>query len=167
MGNAARLNVDFCSQQRTHKSRSRSTPAAVAEAGSKLSLASTSARTSSRCLAWASAASMTPVRPDEVDPEISLSAPRGSPPVSASRAGTPVEMLIGVSRSRSNKVDARPSPSMDSIWARKIAGELAAKTVLVTGITATDDIKNLGTDVQHKDGLISLFVRLELRFCYG
>ena len=59
---------------RTHSNRSRSTPAAAAEAGSKLSLASTSAQASWRRVAPASAASITPVRPEEAGPVISLSA---------------------------------------------------------------------------------------------
>ena len=109
------------SLQRTHSSRSRSTPAAAAEAGSKLSLASTSAHTSCRRVAPASAASITPVRPDEAGPAISLSAPRGRPPVSASSAATPVETVSGAARSRSSSVEERRSGSEDSKRARKVA----------------------------------------------
>src|SRR5664279_3423012 len=111
------------SLQRTHSSRSRSTPAAAAEAGSKLSLASTSAHTSRRRVASASAANITPVRPEEAAPAISLSAPRGRPPVSVSSAATPVETVSGAARSRSNSVEERCSPSEDSMRARSLAAD--------------------------------------------
>ncbi len=90
----------------------------MADAGSKLSLASTKAQASWHCVAPASAASITPVRPEEAGPTISLNAPRGSPPVSASSAKTPVGTNSGVDFSRSNNVDDRCSPSADSTRAR-------------------------------------------------
>src|ERR1022692_325680 len=140
------------SLQRPHSRRSRSTPAATAEAGSKLSLASTSAHTSRQPVACASAASITPVRPEEAGPVISLSAPRGRPPVSASSAANPVETVSGAARWRSNSVEERCSPSEDSIRARSVA---------------TDGMRTSGGRSEYGAGSLSLFIRLQMRFCYG
>ena len=52
---------------------------------------------------------------EEVDPENSLKAPRGSPPVRASIAAIPVETVGGDTRSRNSRVDESCSPSEDSI----------------------------------------------------
>ena len=113
----------ICSLQRIHNSRSRSTPAAAAEAGSKRSLASTSTHTSCRRVASPKAASITPVRPEEAGPTISLSAPRGSPPVRASSCAMPMGTVIGAARSRSSKVEPSCLPSDDSSWARRVAAD--------------------------------------------
>src|ERR1019366_7976067 len=56
-------------------------------------------------------------------PAISLSAPRGRPPVSVSSAATPVETVSGAARSRSNSVEERCSPSEDSMRARSLAAD--------------------------------------------
>src|SRR5215469_864871 len=109
---------ELLSLHRSHSRRSRSTPAADADAGSKLSLASTSAHASSRRVAPASAASMTPVRPEETGPVISLRAPRGNPPVKASNLATPVETVRGAAFSRKKRVEERCWPSDDSMRAR-------------------------------------------------
>jgi hypothetical protein len=73
-------------------------PAAAADAGSKASLASTSAQTSPRCVARASAKSKTLVLPDEAAPQISVRQPRGIPPVSKSSCGMPLETISGAGR---------------------------------------------------------------------
>ena len=87
---------------------------------------------------------MTPVRPEEVDPENSLKAPRGKPPVSVSRAAIPVDTVSGAARSRSSKVDEIWLPSDDSIRVRKLETELPAKAALTMGVTTTDDIRTFG-----------------------
>src|ERR1035437_3844464 len=140
------------SLQRTHNRRSRSTPAVAAEAGSKLSLASTSAHTSRRPVACASAASITPVRPEETGPAISLSAPRGRPPVSASSAANPVETVSGAARWRSNNVEVRCSPSEDSIRARSVA---------------TDGMRTSGGRSEYGAGITFAFYSPKVKFCYG
>jgi hypothetical protein len=81
-------------------------------------------------------ASITPVRPEEAGPLISLSAPRGKPPVRASKACTPVETVSGAMRSRNSSVEERRSPSEDSICARKVAAE-----DIITGRTAQEKLR--------------------------
>ena len=73
-------------------------PAAAAEAGSKASLASTSAQTSPRAVARASAESNTLVLPDEGVPQISVRQPRARPPVSKSSWGMPLDTISGDER---------------------------------------------------------------------
>jgi hypothetical protein len=73
-------------------------PAAAADAGSKASLESTSAQTSPRSVAWASAKSNTLVLPDEAVPQISVRQPRARPPVSESSCGMPLETISGAGR---------------------------------------------------------------------
>src|SRR5262249_10474008 len=58
------------------------------------------------------------VRPEEGGPKISVMAPRGNPPVSASREAIPVGTLPKTRRSRSVKGDEIRSPSADSNRAR-------------------------------------------------
>ncbi len=111
------------SLQRIHSRRSSTTPAALADAGSKLSPASTSAHTSWRCVAAARAEIIMPVRPEETGPVISLSAPRGRPPVSASSSAMPMGTVCGAMRSRSNSVGTSRSLSDDSILARSVAAD--------------------------------------------
>ena len=77
--------------QRTQSRRSRSTPAAAAESGSKQSETSTYAATSPRAVASARSDKMTLVPPDDVSPVISLISPRGNPPpIKASKSANPV-----------------------------------------------------------------------------
>ena len=73
-------------------------PAAAADAGSNASLASTSAQTSPRWVARASAKSNTLVLPDEAVPQISVRQPRAMPPVSKSSCGMPLETISGARR---------------------------------------------------------------------
>jgi len=73
-------------------------PAAAADAGSNASLASTSAQTSPRWVARASAKSNTLVLPDEAVPQISVRQPRARPPVSESSCGMPLETISGAGR---------------------------------------------------------------------
>jgi len=86
---------------RTHSNLSKFTPAAAADAGSNISLVSTSAQASCRSVAAAKAASSTLVLPDEAAPQISLKHPRGQPPVSASSSRTPLETMSGAGRTSS------------------------------------------------------------------
>src|SRR5690349_24975990 len=58
------------------------------------------------------------VRPEDGAPEISVIAPRGSPPVSASRGAIPVGTLSKTRRSRSVNGDGIRSRSADSKRAR-------------------------------------------------
>src|SRR5258708_35055253 len=73
-------------------------PAPAADAGSKASLASTSAQTSPLWVARASARSNTLVLPDEAVPQISVRQPRARPPVSKSSCGMPLETISGAGR---------------------------------------------------------------------
>jgi len=90
--------TDFFLRHRTHNNRLISMPAAAADAGSNASLASTSAQTSPRCVARASAKSNTLVLPDEAVPQISVRQPRARPPVSESSCGMPLETISGAGR---------------------------------------------------------------------
>src|SRR5437868_11799611 len=78
---------------RTQSSRASSIPAA--EAGSNAFVVSTSAHTSCRLVAAASAASIMLEDPEEAGPQISERHPRGSPPARASISATPVETISG------------------------------------------------------------------------
>ncbi len=86
------------SPHRTHSKRLISMPASAADAGSNVSLASTSAQTSPRSVARASAKSNTLVRPEEAVPQISVRQPRARPPVSVSSCAMPLETISGVAR---------------------------------------------------------------------
>src|SRR3981081_4021346 len=92
------LRDGYFSPHRTHSNRLISMPAAAADAGSKASLASTSAQTSPRWVARASARSNTLVLPDEAVPQISVRQPRARPPVSKSSCGMPLETISGAGR---------------------------------------------------------------------
>ena len=89
-------------EHRTQSNLFRSTPAEKADLGSKLSLASTSAHTSPCAVIFAITARSTLVRPDDAGPQISVNPPRGSPPVSASKASIPLRTIAaaGLSASR-------------------------------------------------------------------
>src|SRR5579863_7442730 len=79
----------------------KSKPAAAAEAGSKLSLASIRTQVSPRRVAAAIVARSRLVFPEDAGPQISLRQPRGRPPVMASTSGTPVESISGWGRTSS------------------------------------------------------------------
>jgi hypothetical protein len=96
---------------RIHSRRSRSMPAASAECGSKLSPTSTIAQISRRWVASAKAANRMLLRPDDAAPHISVSAPRGRPPVSASTGAIPKETVGATARWRR---DAGTTPGMES-----------------------------------------------------
>jgi len=94
-------------------------PAAAADAGSNASLASTSAQTSPRCVAQASAKSNTLVLPDEAVPQISVRQPRARPPVSESSCGMPLETISGAERtSRREAGTTAASLEMAPTWAK-------------------------------------------------
>jgi len=102
----------FCgelSPQRTHSNRSNSTPAAVADCGSRVSLASTTTQHSPRRVAAASAASSNVVRPEEAGPQISVRQPRGRPPVSASISAMPLETISGAGRTANREAGVTPA----------------------------------------------------------
>src|ERR1700687_3431663 len=92
------LREGYFSPHRTHSKRLISIPAAAADAGLNASLASTSAQTSPRWVARASAKSNTLVLPDEAVPQISVRQPRARPPVSESSCGMPLETISGAGR---------------------------------------------------------------------
>ena len=85
-------------QHLTHSNLFRSTSAAAAECGSKVSLVSTKAQTSWRCVAAAIAASSRLVRPEQAGPQTSVRQPRGSPPIRLSISRIPLEMVSGAAR---------------------------------------------------------------------
>ena len=87
-------------RQRTHNNCCSSTPAASALRGSNESRASINAHTSSCAVLEAKAESSTVVRPEQGGPQISVSAPRGKPPASASISGIPVRTVSTLLRSR-------------------------------------------------------------------
>src|SRR6266446_203690 len=94
-------------------------PAAAADAGSNASLASTSAQTSPRCVARASAKSNTLVLPDEAVPQISVRQPRARPPVSKSSCGMPLETISGAGRtSRREAGTTAASLEIAPTWAK-------------------------------------------------
>src|SRR5262249_47617335 len=118
-----RLKSDFrsraCCFARTHSTRCKSTPAASADAGWKLSLTSTSAHTSCCCVSLDINASRAEVRPEEAGPQISLTAPL--------RTITPGKLLVIISTGgRVVTVSARGirAASDDSISKRKAAAEM-------------------------------------------
>src|SRR6266480_1662583 len=78
--------------QRTHNNRSLFTRAFAADVGSNVSLASINAQVSWLEVAYDKAEHSKLIRPDEAVPNISIMAPRGSPPpVRASISGTPLD----------------------------------------------------------------------------
>src|SRR5581483_11087982 len=92
-------------------------PAADADVGSNAFIVSTSAHTSWRLVAAASAASMTLVDPEEAAPQISERHPRGSPPASASTSVIPADTISG--RGRTSSRDAgRTSVSLGTAESR-------------------------------------------------
>src|SRR5579862_1714270 len=183
------------SLQRTQSRRSRSTPAAAAEWGSSVSLASMMAQNSPRRVAAASAANNNEVRPEEAGPQISVRHPRGRPPVRASRAWMPLETISGAGlmerREAGTTLDgrifaagrllassfARPDPSTPphepgsertspSASSSKTKGRPRAAEVETTA----EDIRFLGR-FQGTPGLepseaLSLFIRL-WRLCFS
>ncbi len=94
--NKRSVALNACSRllaQRIQSNRSQFISARAADLGSKVLLVSTTAQTSSCCVAWARAESMKLVRPEDAGPKISVMAPRGSPPpVNESICGMPVEI---------------------------------------------------------------------------
>ena len=105
----SRLFSGEFSPQRTHNSRSNSTPAAAADCGSRASLASTSAQHSPRRVAAASAASSKVVRPEEAGPQISVRQPRGRPPVRTSIATIPLDTISGAGRTANCEAGVTPA----------------------------------------------------------
>src|SRR5271169_1333017 len=94
-------------------------PAAAADDGSKASLASTSAQTSPRAVARASAKSNTLVLPEEAVPQISVRQPRGRPPVSKSSCGMPLDAISGAGRtSRREAGTTAASLGIAPTWAK-------------------------------------------------
>src|ERR1700687_3900224 len=94
-------------------------PAAAADAGLNASLASTSAQTSPRWVARASAKSNTLVLPDEAVPQISVRQPRARPPGSESSCGMPLETISGAGRtSRREAGTTAASLEMAPTWAK-------------------------------------------------
>jgi hypothetical protein len=77
---SAAANAIFNPRGRSHSTRERSAPAAAAPWGSKWSPGSTRAAASPVSVVAASAESATEKRPEDARPDISTSAPRGSPP---------------------------------------------------------------------------------------
>ena len=113
------LREGYFSPQRTHSKRLISMPAAAADAGSNASLASTSAQTSPRWVARASAKSNTLVLPDDAVPQISVRQPRARPPVSESSCGMPLETISGAGRtSRREAGTTAASLGMAPTWAK-------------------------------------------------
>src|SRR5208337_2872777 len=90
---------------RTHSNLSKFIPAVAADVGSNISLVSTSAQASCRCVAAAKAASSTLVLPEEAAPQISLKHPRGQPPVRASSSRTPLGTISGAGRTASRDAE--------------------------------------------------------------
>src|SRR5208337_1235568 len=94
-------------------------PAAAADAGLNASLESTSAQTSPRWVARASAKSSTLVLPDEAVPQISVRQPRARPPVSKSSCGMPLETISGAGRtSRREAGTTAASLGVAPTWAK-------------------------------------------------
>ena len=120
------LRKGYFSPHRTHSRRLISMPAAAADAGSKASLASTSAQTSPRWVARASAKSNTLVLPDDAVPQISVRQPRARPPVSESSCGMPLETISGAGRtSRREAGTTAASLEIAPTWAKISAVFLA------------------------------------------
>src|ERR1700676_5079114 len=114
------LRVEFfcgvSSPHRTHSNRSNSIPASATHWGSRASPASTTAQHSPRPVAAASADSNKVVRPEEAGPQISVKHPRGSPPVSASIAAMPLDIISGVGRTANREAGVTPA-SLESLKA--------------------------------------------------
>ena len=77
-------------EQRTQSSWSKSNSVPAAETGSKTSLVSINAHTSLCVAARESTESIKLVRPEDGGPKISVTAPRGSPPIIESTSSIPV-----------------------------------------------------------------------------
>src|SRR5271154_2577833 len=108
-------------RHRTHSNCFSSTPAASAECGSKASHPSISAHASAWAVLAAKAESSKLVRPEQVGPKISVSAPRGKPPASESISAMPVETVSTTWRSRYvNGAATRPARASSTLE-RKIA----------------------------------------------
>src|SRR5271156_1261838 len=87
-------------RQRPHNNFRNSTPAAAAECGSNASPPSINAQDSSCAVRARRAESSKLVRPEHDGPKISVSAPRGKPPVNKSISGMPLETVTTSWRSR-------------------------------------------------------------------
>ncbi len=90
--NSRSVALSACSAfppQRIHSSRLSATPAATADTGSNVSLASTNAQNSSRAIPSEIKENKRLVRPDEAGPKISVTQPRGMPPKTASKLAMP------------------------------------------------------------------------------
>src|ERR1700677_2684252 len=87
-------------RQRTHNNFRNSTPAASAECGSNASPPSINAQASSCAVRALKAESSKLVRLEHEGPKISVSAPRGNPPVNKSISGMPLETVTTSCRSR-------------------------------------------------------------------
>src|SRR5271168_3977800 len=87
-------------RQRTHNNFRNSTPAAAAECGSNASPPSINAQDSSCAVRALKAESSKLVRSEHDGPKISVSAPRGNPPVNKSISGMPLETVTTSRRSR-------------------------------------------------------------------
>jgi hypothetical protein len=117
-------------------------PAAAADAGSNASLASTSAQTSPRCVARASAKSSTLVLPDEAVPQISVRQPRARPPVSKSSCGIPLETISGDGRtSRRAAGTTAVSFEIAPTWAKSSAVFFATFSAVEHGEDGGEKIK--------------------------
>src|SRR5579883_2733330 len=105
---------------RTQSNCSSFTPAASAECGSKLSQPSTSAHASASLVLPAKAETSRVARPEQGGPQISVSAPRGNPPVSESTSETPNGAVSTRIRRGANGAATRPASAV-STWERKAA----------------------------------------------
>jgi hypothetical protein len=115
-------------------------PAAAADAGSNVSLASTSAQTSPRWVARASAKSKTLVLPDEAAPQISVRQPRAMPPVSKSSCRMPLETISGRGHtSRREAGTTGASLGMALMWVKISAVFFAAAAFALTGVERGED----------------------------
>src|SRR5260370_25794315 len=117
--------------QRTQSNFPSAIPAAVPANGQKLPRAHTSAHTSPSAVREAKAESSKLVRPEHAAPQISVIAPRGNPPTSASISGMPVDTNSNALRSRYAKGEATRPRKSASILERRVASELAAIGVYV------------------------------------
>src|ERR1700716_3626686 len=148
-------------------------PAAAADAGSNASLASTSAQTSPRCVARASAKSNTLVLPDEAVPQISVRQPRARPPVSKSSCGMPLETISGAGRtSRREAGTTAASLEIAPTWAKISAVFFFAFAVFSAvecgGEDGGEKIKGRPMAADEKIGEADILPRLlSVRNCQG
>ena len=184
---------DLCGKfapQRTHNKRSISTPAAAADGGSSISPASTSAQNSPRRVAAANAASSKVVRPEEAGPQISVRQPRGKPPVRASIAAMPLELISGAGRTARREAGTTPARIFDSgcligeyliadadtpgfvsaskgkkrPWAAGV--EITAEDINPLEISGSAGLEFMAGAAEANALVVSLFIRL-LRLCSG